>query len=109
MAVAATINQRSVFGDRRAHNVTLVFSGNYATGGEAVTPGLFGLNVLEMVIFDGVAFSSADATATAVKYNSATGKILHYEGSAAGTALTEKTNAEAYPTSSTVSVLAIGY
>lgn len=109
MAVAATINKRSVFGDRRVHNVTLTFSGNYATGGEAVTAGLFGLNSLEMLVFDGVAVATDLATATAVKYDSATAKIVHFESGASGAALAEKTNAEAYPTGSNVNCLAIGF
>ena len=110
MAVAITINKISVFGDRKAIQATLVFSSNYATGGEAVTAANFGLNTLELLMFDGVAVSTDVATATAVKYNSATGKIVHYEsGGAINAALAEKTNAEAYPTGSNVRALAIGF
>lgn len=109
MAVASTITQKSVFGDRKAHQCTLVFSGNYATGGEAVTAATFGLNVIELLMFDGVAVSTDVATANPVKFIASTSKIAQYEGSAAGTALSEKTNAEVYATGSNVRVLAIGF
>lgn len=108
MAVAFTQIKRSVFGTDRVVTGTLVFSGNYATGGEAVTAATFGLTRLDMLIFDGIAVATDLATANPVKWNSATGKIAQYEGSAAGTALSEKTNAEAYATGSNVNVLAIG-
>lgn len=108
MAVAFTQIKKSVYGTDRAVTGTLVFSGNYATGGEAVTPATFGLTRIDMVMFDGVAVATDVATATAVKYNAATGKIVHFESGAANAALAEKTNAEAYPTGSNVNVLVIG-
>lgn len=108
MSVAFTESKRSVYGTDRIVYGTLVFSGNYATGGEAVTAATFGLTTLRMVIFDGIAVSTDVATGNPVKYNAATGKIVQYEGSAAGTALSEKTNSEAYATGSNVSCLVIG-
>ncbi len=48
-------------------------------------------------------------TANPIAYTHSTGKITFYEGSAAGTALTEKTDAEAYPTGSAVRVTFIGH
>lgn len=108
MAIAFTQIKRSVYGTDRVVYGTLVFSSNYATGGEAVTAATFGLTRLDMLICDGVAVSTDVATSNPVKYNAATGKIVQYEGSAAGTALSEKTNAEAYATGSNVNVLAIG-
>lgn len=77
----------------------LVFSGNYATGGESFVASDVRLRVIEQVVcHGGVAVASDLATAIPVFYNYATSKFTFYEGSAAGTALTEKTNAEAYPT-----------
>lgn len=109
MAAAFTESKRSVYGTDRVVRGSIVFSGNYATGGEAVTAATFGLTRLDLLMFDGVAVSTDVATATAVKYNSATGKIVHFEsGGAINAALAEKTNAEAYPTGSNVAVLAIG-
>ncbi len=108
MAVAFTRIKQTVYGTDRIVTGTLVFSGNYATGGEAVTPATFGLTRLDVLIFDGLAVSTDVATANGVKYNAATAKIVQYEGSAAGTALSEKTNAEVYATGSNVNVLAIG-
>lgn len=109
MAITTTINKSSVMGDRRMNQCKLVFSGNYATGGEAITAAVLGLNVLEMVIFDGVAVTSGFGAANPLKYNPTTGKISFYESSGAGTELQEKTNAEAYNAGLNVLCLAIGY
>lgn len=111
MAVAVSNARKMVWGDRVVVSCTLTFSGNYATGGEALAvtqiPHLS--TVIEDVILDGIAVASDLATANPVKWNNATDKVAFYEGSAAGTALSEKTNAEAYPTGSNVRALVIGY
>jgi hypothetical protein len=64
--------------------------------------------VHEVIVHGGVAISSDVATAIPIAYNYATGKFAFYEGSAAGTALSEKTNAEAYPTGCKCRVTVIG-
>lgn len=111
MAVAVSNVRKMVWGDRVAVACTLTFSGNYATGGEALVytqiPHLS--SKIDDVLFDGIAVSADLATATPVKFNSATGKIASYEGSAAGTALSEKTNAEVYATGLNVRAIVIGY
>lgn len=88
----------------------LVFSGNYATGGEAYTASSVGLRVIEQIIIHGgVAASSDVATAIPVFVDYTNSKFVFYEGSAAGTALSEKTNAEAYPTGCNFRATFIGY
>lgn len=98
MAVAKTkVEFRA--GPPREYVYDLVFSGNYATGGEAWAASDAQLRALtEVIIHGGVAVASDLATAIPIFYNFATSKFTFYEGSAAGTALSEKTNAEAYPT-----------
>ena len=82
---------------------TLTFSSNYATGGEALAASAFGLKQIRQITFHGGVAAAADlATANPIFYNYATAKVVFFEGSAAGTALSEKTNAEAYPTGSFV-------
>lgn len=89
----------------------LVFSGNYATGGESVTAANVGLKVIEQVVVNGggVAAASALSTGIATAYDFDNSKFVFFEGSAAGTALSEKTNAEAYPTGCFLRVTFIGY
>lgn len=102
------IGRRTVFGDRRVGFYALTPSDNYETGGLVLTPSMLGMNDFDFV--DVQTGSSSDlATALVGKYNAGTGKVLFYEGSAAGTALSEKTNAEAFPTGFTVTVMAIGH
>ena len=111
MAVAFTKTKNTVYGTDRVVYGTLVFSSNYATGGEAVTAATFGLSRLDMLVFDGLAIATDGATANGVKYkaSSATGgNIFQYEAAATGLALLEKTNGEAYATGSNVSCIAIG-
>jgi hypothetical protein len=111
MAIAVTkINGYSEAGGR-TRVLDLVFSGNYATGGETFGPTTTGVGMrsfTQVNVHGGVAISSDVATAIPVAYNYATGKFAFYEGSAAGTALSEKTNAEAYPTGCKVRVTCIG-
>lgn len=102
------VGRRTVFGDRRVGFYTLTPSDNYETGGLVLTPAMLGLNDLDYVSVQ-TGSSSDLATALVGKYNAATGKVLFYEGSAAGTALSEKTNAEAFPTGFTVNIMAVGH
>jgi hypothetical protein len=101
-----------VSGNKKVKVRKLTFSGNYATGGESLTASTtnVGLKKIDQVIFHGgVAAASDLATGVPVFYNHATSKVVFYEGSAAGTALSEKTNAEAYPTGCHVYATIIGY
>lgn len=110
MAVAITIRKKGVLGDLQYRICDFVFSGNYATGGEAITPAVVGLSTTILAVnFDGIAISTDVATGNPVKFNAATSKIAQYEGSAAGTALSEKTNAEVYATGSNVTALVLGF
>jgi hypothetical protein len=113
MAVTAakiTGEQDTIFGNKKIRPRRLTFSGNYATGGEAITAANFGLRHLEQVIFQGgVAMASALSTGCPIGYDQANKKVVFFEGSAAGTALSEKTNAEAYPTGCFIDVTAVGY
>lgn len=111
MAVAVTpVGRRTVFGDRRVGIYDVAFTGNYATGGEAVTAGLFGLNFIDAV-YGAVANSTDLATAVVVSYEpvtSSTGVLLSYESGAANAPLAEKGNAEAYITGQTARLMVVG-
>lgn len=111
MAIAITpvTGASGVQGNKRVRVLDLVFSGNYATGGESFTASDAGLKVIDFVDAYGVAVASDLATAIPVFYNHATSKFTFYEGSAAGTALSEKTNGEVYPTGCKLRVRAIGF
>jgi hypothetical protein len=113
MAVSAAVISGSpdtIWGNKDVRPRRLTFSSNYATGGEAITASTFGLKKLEQLLLQGgVAAASDKATAIPVFYDQANSKLTFYEGSAAGTALSEKTNAEAYPTGCFLDVVAIGF
>lgn len=116
MTVTATPLARAttVWGNKRVRVHNLVFSSTYATGGETVTATALGLKVIDQVIPHGNLATSTDlATANPVGFRTAASGasvvVTQYEGSAAGTALSEKTNSEAYATGSNISVTVIGY
>lgn len=118
MAVALTRvrNASHTANNKRVRVVDAVFSGNYATGGETITPSTsgIGLRVIEQIIPNGnLALSTDLATANmvGVKLNSTgtSATLTQYEGSAAGTALSEKTNGEAYATGSNIRLTVIGF
>lgn len=114
MAITPTKVTSYVVGNKRARVFDLVFSGNYATGGESVTNTTLQLKKVEQVIPNGNLATSTDlATANPVGFRvNSTGSavtVTQYEGSAAGTALSEKTNSEAYATGSNIRVTVIGY
>jgi hypothetical protein len=95
--------------NKKARVRKLVFSGNYATGGEAFTASTVGLKTVEqVVIHGGLGISTDVATAIPVSFDYTNSKFVFYEGSAAGTALSEKTNAEAYPTGCTFRATFVG-
>lgn len=98
-----------VVGNKRMHMRKLVFSSNYAAGGEAITAADFDLHTLEHVLINGgVAMASALTTGCPVGYNAATGKIVFYEGeSTDATPLPEK-GAEAHITGAFVYATGIG-
>jgi hypothetical protein len=111
MAIAVTKVSGYADGGGRTRVLDLVFSGNYATGGETFGPTSTGVGLRsfsQVIVHGGVAISSDVATAIPIAYNYTTGKFAFYEGSAAGTALSEKTNAEAYPTGCKCRVTVIG-
>ena len=108
VALAKVSGADYTHGNKKVKVRDLTFSGNYATGGESLTASSFGLRVLEQVIFHGHAAAADEATANMLHYDYTGKKVVFYEGSTAGTALSEKTNAEAYPTGCKVRVTAIG-
>ena len=117
MAVAITTPYKgidAVFGNKRIKTRKLVFSGNYATGGESITAASLGLRTIDNVLSPGgVAHSTDLATSNAVAFKVADDHksvtVVHYEAAAANTALAEKTNAEAHATGSTVRITVIGH
>lgn len=85
-------------------------TGTYLTGGDTITAASLGLKHINFVSLSGGVATSGTAGATGlpvgIRY-AADGKsfiIQYYEGSAAGTILAEKTNAEAMPSSHTIRV-----
>lgn len=108
--MAAAVTRRypneDVWGRHRINIVRVALSGNYATGGEAFEPRDFGIGDPIFVVVVAV---DAVTTSLVYHYDRVGKKIMAFEGSAAGTALTEKTNAEAYPAGAEVDVLIIGY
>lgn len=110
IAITSTSGASYVVSNKRARVLDLVFSGNYATGGESFTAANAGLRKIDQVVMHGGAAIASDlATAIPVAYDYTTSKFTFYEGSAAGTALSEKTNAEVYPTGCKLRVTVVGY
>lgn len=113
MAVAAakiTGVDDIVVGNRKMVTRRLTFSGNYVTGGEAVTASTFGLRKLTRVLTaGGVAMASALSSGNGIGWDAANSKFIFFESAATGLALLEKTTAEAYPTGCFIDVTVIGY
>lgn len=109
VALAAVTGANRVEGNKRVRVWDLTFSGNYATGGEALTAATVGLKVIFFVRFSGPAMSTDLATANPVAYNFATSKVVSYESGGSAAALIEKDNAEAYATGSHVRAEFVGY
>lgn len=102
------VERRTVLGDRRAVVASLSATDNYETGGFVLTPAMFGLQRIDILIMDPVWAAPAGATGVVPKFDYTNNKLQCFEGSAAGTALSEKTNAEAMPASATLRVIAVG-
>lgn len=113
MAMTVTqVGRRTVFGDRRVGFFDLVFSGNYATAGEAVTAGAFGLSDIDFIQAQVAPATPTNTTAVLVSYfatNSSSGFIQSWESGAANAPLAEKNNAEAYITGQTARVMVVGH
>ena len=108
MAYSFVQRDRDSWGTRHAITGTITFSGNYPDEGEPLVAADFGLAQIRDVIVHGLVRAADGETAIPADYDRATGKLVTYEGSAAGTALTEKTAAEAYPTGAFAEVTVIG-
>lgn len=110
MAVSVTqVGKRSVFGDRRVAVFDLVFSSNYAAGGEALSAATLGFKRIDVLFGLGGAAPSTDrATADVLGYDYATEKVLMYQtGTSADTPLNEK-GAEAYITGCSARIMVVG-
>lgn len=110
MAVAVTVVQTTVFGNDRVVIADLVFSSNYAAGGEAVTPASLGMSAITAVSGAGGAAPATNrATADVWGFDYATNKVLMYQtGTAADGPLNEK-GAEAYITGCSIRAMFLGY
>ena len=76
---------RNVSGAKRENYGVLTATGTTSDNGDAVTPGLFGLAVLESLTLDpDVDSESNPENAAAAKYLASTGKIAFFGGAAAG-------------------------
>lgn len=111
VVTTTTVNKISVWGDRRAVRATLAFdTGDYAAGGVAVTPGQFGLTVIDEMVFPGISIEvAATPTANLPYYNPATSKIQMFQGSTSADAPFNEKGAEAFGSGANVRVLVIGY
>ena len=99
MANTVTVYREEVEGANSAVYADLAFTGTYATGGETLTPAVFGLSRIHAVDAD---VTSATATAITATYNRTTGKLL-----LKAPAGTEVANGTAH-TAVTVSVRVLG-
>jgi hypothetical protein len=96
----------NVIGARRESIRDVAFTGSYAAGGEAVTPGQVGLRAIHNV--HGVVTEGAGATAALpVRWDATNGKVQLYESAASGSASGEK-GAEAYAASTSGRLTFIG-
>ena len=94
------------WGKYKVRGRKITFAGTYVTGGDAVTPGLFGLSQILALIPLGPATDGTlayDAT-----YVQSSKKIKLWETGTGGAGSAEKGNGESL-TSITLDVLAIGY
>jgi hypothetical protein len=98
-----------VSGNKRVKVCDLAFSSTYPDGGESVTAALVGLNKIEQVLFHGIVMASDEETGNPVGYDYTASKVVLFEGSSAGTAITEKTDSEAHATGAAVRATFIGY
>lgn len=115
MAITATPVTGANFklANKKCRVYDLVFSGNYATGGETLQASTLGMKKFDQLISHGNLATSTDlatANPVGIKVSSSgtSATVTQYEGAASGAALGEKTNAEAYATGSNIRVTAIG-
>ncbi len=109
MAIAVTqVGRRTVFGDRRVGFYDVVFSGNYAAGGEAVTPATWGLSDVDYISNE-LGVATAGTTAVAVSFNPGTSKLQSWESAATGLPFLEKTDTEVYITGQTARLMVVGH
>lgn len=110
MAVAFTrVGNPTVFGDKKVVIGDLTFTSTYPDEGEPYTAALFGFpNSVEFIVVGSSPAAADGETGLVANVDYTNLKIQFYEGSAAGTALTEKTASEAYPANTTVRVLVVG-
>jgi hypothetical protein len=111
MTVAASlVGNPTVFGNKKVRILDLTFTSTYPNEGEPLSASTLGFpNAVELVILDGAPVATDGETALVAKYDYTNSKVLFFEGSTAGTALTEKTASEAYPTDTIVRAVAIGH
>jgi hypothetical protein len=92
-----------------ARVVDVAFVDNYRTGGVALAasdiPGATAIDFVALA--GGVAPASALSTGNAISFDPVTSKFVMFEGSSAGTALSEKTDDEAVPTGQSVRALVL--
>lgn len=110
VVTTTTIVAKRVWGDRRAHLVNFAYdTGDYATGGVAVTAAQCGLQVIDSVFFEGMGYEvSATPTANVPQWDSANSKIIYYQSGADNAPLAEK-GAEAFGAGASVRAWVIGY
>lgn len=71
MALTLAQDRRTVMGDRRVSFARITFDASYPTGGEAFTPGMFGMTQIDAVVQHNISTHS-------VAYSATTGKLLAY-------------------------------
>lgn len=89
MAPTFTVNNRQIWGRKRAHSVSMAFDGAYPAGGEAIAASDAGLTVIDDVIVSGI-----NESGFAPAWDRSASKILMYESGADGDALDENASAE---------------
>ncbi len=104
MALTKTEAVPSAFGNKRANFVDVDFDASYPTGGEALTPGDFGLTVIEMMII-------APNAGYVFEYDVANEKLKAFwvDTTVDGAALAEVANTTDLSGVTTVKCFAIGY
>lgn len=82
---AVTGLTRNVAGAKREHSGVITATGTTTDNGDAVTPALFGLSVIDSLLFDSAVDSTSNPeNAAAAKYIPALGTVVFFGGAAAG-------------------------
>jgi hypothetical protein len=108
VATVTVIDKASVFGERRVVIASLAFSDNYATGGLPLTAAQLGLTRLDYISIDPMGAADAGTSGVIPHYDYSSSKMQFFEAAGSGLALLEKTDAEAFPASMKVRVMAYG-